>query len=174
MLKKMYLNNKTLLLLLLFLLSLIIIIITLIKELFNDNNDSDFIIKTSNNNNFCVLYDGKLLRYPARKKIKNKHDMTTIAVDCNSNLIECRVDNNCTAKCLPLNYHTTKCLNGLCQYMAESKEKSLCQNGGQITSTFEYGRLLTACICPENFIGLYCQTPNEMMSSYLRTFKITF
>ena len=150
-------------------LTIVIIIVLMItqKKLFNDNN---FI---TNNNNCHVLYDGKLLCYPARKKIKNKR-ITATAVDCNSNLIECKTDSDCSIKCLPLNYHISKCLTGLCQYTTESKEKSLCQNGGQITSSFKYGRLLTACICPENFIGLYCQTPNEMKASYSRTFELLY
>ena len=166
----MYINNKTLILLLISL--IIIIIIVTITKLFNDNDANKFTINNDDDDNCRILYDGKFLCYPARKKIKKNENATE--VNCNSNLIDCRVDRECTATCLPLNYHTSKCITGFCHYIPTSKEKSLCQNGGQITSTFEYGRLLTSCICPENFIGLFCQTPNEMKPSYLRTFELVY
>ena len=84
----------------------------------------------------------KKMYYPATKKLlftttTNNHHYRKI--DCNSNLTECKYDNDCKKKCLSFNYHKSQCLSGLCQYVKKNSE-TLCQNGGQITSTFMYGR----------------------------------
>ena len=132
----------------------------------NNNNNNN------NSNNNTVLYEGKPLWYPAERKIvERQQQQHQRARDCNSNLIECKNDADCENGCLPFSYHTSQCLTGLCQYVKRDAE-TYCQNGGQITSTFLYGRLVTACNCPENYIGLFCQIPNEMNRSYSRTFKL--
>ena len=149
-----------------------------IKEMINNylsnNNDDN---NQNKNNNQIIFYDGKKLYHPAKKKLSvlsSKINNGT-KVDCNTNLIECKVDKDCKSKCLSLPYHKIKCnsSNGLCQYNKKDS-KTLCQNGGQMTSYFSLGRLHNACICPENFIGLYCQIPNEMKQNNLRTFDLVY
>ena len=62
----------------------------------------------------------------------------------------------------------------MCIYKNNTKSKTICENGGQIASYFSLGRTITACICPENFIGLFCQIPNEMKPCDSRTFELTY
>ena len=87
--------------------------------------------------------------------------------------MECRFDKDCEKKCLKLANHKSKCSKGLCLYN-KNNSKSKCQNGGQIISTFMYGRFYTSCICPETFIGRHCEIPNEMKASELRTFDLSY
>lgn len=122
-------------------------------------------------NGETVLYEGKPLWHPAVKKISQDHNNGP--ADCNSNLIECKEDVDCEKGCLAFDYHQSKCFTGLCHYIKRDS-KTFCQNGGQITSTFFLGRLATACNCPEDYIGLFCQIRNEMNSSYSRTFKLFY
>ena len=141
-----------------------------------NNSYSEKSIIDDNNNNIEVLYDGKKLIYPAQKKISflTKYNKDVVKVNCNSNIIECKVDTDCNKRCLNLNNHKIICSNGLCRYFPKESSKTICENGGQIASYFMYGRLYTACICPKNFIGLACQIPNQMNSSDLRTFDLEY
>lgn len=163
----MHNNKKKVLLTLLIIATLTIITINIISGIIFKNNGGGNLIVYDDN----VLYDGKKLLYPAKKRIL--YNKTVAAVDCNSNLIECAVNNDCEKKCIQLKHHESECLTGLCRYVKKDF-KTFCQNEGQITSTFRYGRFFMACICPENFIGFNCQIPNEMKSSYLRTFELSY
>ena len=145
---------------------IIIIIITIIIIL-TKNNKNNFIIK----DNSRLFYEGKSLSFSAKKRITTTSATNKAPLDCNSNIIECSNDKDCQSACLSMPNHLRKCITGLCHYR---NKHSLCSNSGQITSTFLYGRLVTACICPEKFIGLFCQTRNEMRSSYARTFELSY
>ena len=164
----------TTILLLLIIIIFIIIIVTIISKflkLINNNNNNNN--NKPMNKNTLVLYEGKKLYYYAKKKLSFNTNTNTKKLDCNSNVTECKTDNDCKTKCLHFEYHKNMCVSGLCKYVKRNS-RNLCQNGGQITSTFMFGRLITACICPENYIGLYCQIPNEMNSSYSRTFNLLY
>ena len=138
----------------------------------NDNNNNNNGINNNNNNNNNILYDGKMLAYPAKKNLLYNKNIDT-KLNCNSNIIECKRDADCDKKCLNFKHHSNKCLTGLCQYI-NNNNSLICKNGGEVTSYFMYGRLYSTCICPENYIGLYCQIPNEMNSSYSRTFQLFY
>lgn len=164
---------------LLILISILIILIMSTSKINNSYSGKlalyNSIIDINKNNTKDILYDGKKLIYPAQKKISflTKYNNNDIKVNCNSNIIECKVDTDCNKRCLNLNNHKIICSNGLCRYFPK-ESKIICENGGQIASYFMYGRLYTACICPKNFIGLSCQIPNQMNSSDLRTFDLEY
>ena len=168
----MYLISNTIIIVI-----IIIIIYYILTYNINDDDDDD---DDYNDNVTTTLYEGKSLYYPAIKKLQlfNNNNNNNKKRDCNSNLVECKNDTDCKNNCIQItNYQKRVCISGLCQYVKKSSKTPLCQNGGQMTtkmSTFMYGRLITSCICPENYIGLYCQIPNEMKSSYTRTFELLY
>ena len=129
------------------------------------------------NINKVVFYDGSSLSNQAqKKKKKNISSVQDLArnrkVDCNSNIIECDHNSDCHSKCIYYYTRKTSCINGMCGY--KNNTKSMCENGGQIASYFSLGRTITACICPDNFIGPFCQIPNEMKPSDSRIFDIIY
>ena len=162
---KLFYKLLILLFLILFIISVILIIQKYYKKEIKNNN-------IQYNENINYIYDGlKLLHIAKKKNISTTIITKNNKVDCNSNILECKNDDECKNKCLKMNTHKIKCSQGLCTYIPRY---SICENGGQISSYFNYGRTIIACICPENFIGLRCQIPNEMKSSESRTFEIIY
>ena len=107
---------------------------------------------------FTILNDGLPLALTAKKK----PEYFSKKVDCNSRIIECDTDMDCQKICIPENQDHTrqaKCLpnTGFCQYQYDE-----CLNDGIPTNYFSRGRIIWGCICTEEFIGRYCQIPNQM------------
>lgn len=117
------------------------------------------------------VYDGSTLSSPAKKKKLYPVHFLAKKVDCHSNVVECNNDSDCQSNCLTYKNHKRKCSNGLCIY---NNSKTLCENGGQIASYFSFGRIINGCICPESFIGQFCQIPNKMKPGDSRTFDIIY
>lgn len=159
-------------LILIILLSIVIIIIKIAHKIYKNKIKEEKSITSSSS----FFYDGTSLSNPAKKKSKiNRRPLTSKRkVDCNSNIIECNHNFDCHINCIYYKDHKTKCLNGLCVYKKQNSKTTLCENGGQIASYFSLGRTITTCICPENFIGPFCQIPNQMKPSESRTFEITY
>ena len=148
-----------------------------------DNNNNN----NNNNNDNCrkdgkvvILYEGEKLFSLAKKRWlfnnnNNNNSYREKQINCNSNLWECKNNRDCKEKCKRLGYHKIRCISGLCRYFERNNNnsQSICQNGGRVTSTFMLGRFLTSCLCTDNFIGLYCQIPNEMKSLDPSAFQLT-
>lgn len=116
-------------------------------------------------------YDGYSLTKDA---IKMK---LSAPVNCNTNMIECETDRQCLKYCKDINgYNKAACIKGICKYTPLSSSSSTlenyCQNGGILTSFFSYGRNYTTCMCPKEFVGNYCEIPNEMVPLHSNTFKL--
>ena len=115
------------------------------------------------------VYDGTNLSTPAKKNLsfssRNKK------VDCNSNIVECNHNFDCDSKCKIYRNYKATCFNGICAYR---NDKTICENGGQVVTYFTYGRNTTGCICPENFIGQFCQIRNEMKPADSKSFDIYY
>ena len=105
-----------------------------------------------------VLNDMLPLSVVARKR----PEYFSEKVDCNSRIIECDTDEHCQRICIPENeddMRQAECLpdTGFCQYQYDK-----CLNNGIPTNYFSKGRIIWGCICTEEFIGQYCQIPNQM------------
>ena len=124
------------------------------------------------------LYDEYDLTRTALKKSKNQNKNTNTntntntstndnrnaanALNCISNLIECKEDKQCSKYCKDIiGYNKATCQNGICKH-TQSSETS-CQNGGIMATYFSYGRNYTTCMCPDEYLGDYCEIPNEMV-----------
>ena len=127
-----------------------------------------FVLKTHNNKNNKVRH--YLLNGINRTERARPHILSE-KVDCNSNIIECETDSSCKNNCIRFDDHRLICLEGICAYQ-RNNSLNVCQNNGQIASYFSFGRMMPACICPDEYIGLFCQTPNEMKRVESQTFEI--
>ena len=99
---------------------------------------------------------------PLSVTARRGHEYFSEKVDCNSRIIECDSDMDCQRICIPENeddMREAQCLpnTGFCQYQYDK-----CLNNGIPTNYFSKGRIIWGCICTEEFIGQYCQIPNQM------------
>ena len=114
-------------------------------------------------------YDGLQLTKKSHKIKQIKNNQSKKSVDCNTNILECNSNEDCSSKyCINLlGYDKAVCKTGLCRYVLPAQSSSsattmLCQNDGILTSFFSYGRNITTCICPDQYIGNFCEITNEM------------
>ena len=105
-----------------------------------------------------VLYDALPLVQSASVTIKDNESAG--AFDCNTRIVECDSNSVCQSMCLPINNNQAYCSsNGICVY---NTNDTPCVNGGSPIYSFSFSRNLISCICPEAFIGRFCQIPNLM------------
>ena len=126
-----------------------------------------------NDNLKYIFYDcNHLIQIPKKKISSIQSDKK---VNCNSNVIDCQNDQHCIKKCIKLNDGKLKrkCIKGICNY-SDTKSQS-CKNGGFPTTYFEYGRIVTGCICNDNnYIGKYCDISNVMNKAYDKDFELVY
>lgn len=107
-------------------------------------------------------YDGYELTRNAIINLSVRNS-TTPTVNCNTNMIECETDKQCSQYCMGITgYSKALCRNGLCKYKSALSGET-CRNGGTLASFFNYGRNYTTCMCPKEFLGDYCEIPNQMV-----------
>ena len=125
-------------------------------------------------------YDGLQLTKKSNKIKQNEKNQSKKSVDCNTNILECNSNKDCSSKyCIKLEgYDKAICKNGLCKYVlpaqssSSSSSTTLCHNGGILTSFFSYGRNYTTCICPDQYLGNFCEIKNEMARASDKSIEI--
>ena len=146
-----------------------------------NKTDQKYYLK--NNENYAnaktkkiVYYDGLPLTIKAEKIIEHFSNL----IDCRTRLIECNKDSDCQLICLPVqnnqNNNNTDSSNfycspqsGFCSYYNKNVP---CYNGGKPITFFSKGRNISGCVCPESFIGQYCEIVNMMRPIYNKTFSL--
>lgn len=145
--------NRVILILFVILCSLIIRNLALKRK--EEELPPQFLIDTTTT---AVIYDNKPLHRLALKTIKKNKK----PVDCRTTIVECDRDADCHSLCAAAR-GGSQCTNGFCAYVEESYT---CQNGGIPVSYFHRGHFnYTGCICPLNFIGRFCDVPNNMLTA---------
>ena len=132
-----------------------------------------------------TFFDGYLLFYEPSKSINpsnNKNIQLNKPVNCDSFLVYCQRDEDCSNMCLPINNDsvTTKttttvitpmCFENVCRYNYFEENKLACQNGGQPIPSF-FKNFSFECACPPSFIGRRCQVPNLLAPLSQKTFDL--
>ena len=125
-----------------------------------------------------TLFEGKHLLQLAKKNTLISEGSNNI--DCNTRIIECDNDSDCTRFCVKWvleDYYNREndavCVNGICSYLFENSS-SPCLNGGTPTSHFSFGRNVIRCVCPDGYLGKFCQISNIMIPPMNKsmTFKL--
>lgn len=113
-----------------------------------------------------TIFEGKSLLQPAKKNTLITEGSNSI--DCNTRIIECDNDSDCSRFCVKWvledysGENDAVCVNGLCSYSFENSS-SPCLNGGTPISHFSFGRNVIRCVCPDKYLGKFCQISNTMI-----------
>lgn len=105
-----------------------------------------------------TIYDNKPLNRSVELK-KKKNPRANNLINCRTTIVECDEDSDCLNACAGSS--NSRCIEGFC---ASYDDASFCQNGGIPVSYFNEGDFdYAGCICPETFIGRFCQIENNML-----------
>ena len=131
---------------------------------------------------FPLFYKPSKLKPPTINKIQLKKP-----VNCDSFLVYCQLDDDCSNMCLSINNNnnnntdsvattttttvTPVCFENVCRYKYHEENKLACQNGGQPIPSF-LENFSFECACPPTFIGRRCQIPNLLAPLSQKTFNL--